>query len=61
MPIVKILLDLFHAYVQVVILIMETLKFVFSLRLDVEKLSALLVAQMWDQLDLIVSVLKAIR
>ena len=49
MQIVKILLALFRAFVPAVILIMETSKFVFSLHLDAEKLSVLLVVQMWAQ------------
>ena len=63
MPNAKIPLDLFHAYVQVDILTMAILKFVFSphLEADVGKLVALLAVILLDLQDLIVSVQEDIR
>lgn len=63
MPNAKIHLDLFRACVQVDILTMAILKYVFSphLEADVGKLVALLAVILLDLQDLIVSVQEVIR
>ena len=63
MPNAKIHLDLFRACVQMDILTITILKFVFNphLEVDVGKLGALLAVTLLDLQDLIVNVLEVIR